>query len=64
MRFLTLLLTASVLLTASDAALDKARGNWVRDMAHTDLGETPGTDYSKEVQGLLLRLVAEGRGRE
>lgn len=49
-------------------ALDKKRGNWVGDMANTEHGETPGTDYAESVQELLLRLQgelgAEGSGRE
>lgn len=49
-------------------ALDKARGNWVGDMADTEHGETPGTNYAEAVQELLLRLQgelgAEGSGRE
>ena len=49
-------------------ALDKRRGNWVGDMANTEHGETPGTDYAESVQELLLRLQgelgAEGSGRE
>lgn len=48
--------------------LDKKRGNWVGDMANTEHGETPGTDYAESVQALLLRLQgelgAEGSGRE
>ena len=48
--------------------LDKKRGNWVGDMAHTDQGETPGTDYAEKIQPLVLRLElelgAEGGGRE
>jgi hypothetical protein len=48
--------------------LDKKRGNWVGDMADTEHGETPGTDYAEAVHGLLLRLRgemgAEGEGRE
>jgi hypothetical protein len=48
--------------------LDKRRGNWVGDMADTEHGETPGTDYAESVQELLLRLQgelgAEGSGRE
>jgi hypothetical protein len=48
--------------------LDKKRGNWVGDMADTEHGETPGTDYAESVQALLLRLQgelgAEGSGRE
>ena len=48
--------------------LDKRRGNWVGDMANTEHGETPGTDYAESVQALLLRLRgelgAEGSGRE
>ncbi len=59
-----------VLGVALDCAedLDKARGNWVGDMAHTNQGETPGTDYAERVQALRLRLEmelgAEGGGRE
>lgn len=49
-------------------ALDKARGDWVGDMADTANGETPGTNYAETVQELLLRLQgelgAEGSGRE
>ena len=48
--------------------LDYQRGNWVGDMAHTDQGETPGTDYAEKVQAIRLRLEmelgAEGGGRE
>ena len=39
--------------------LDKKRGDWVGDMAHTDLGETPGTGYSEPVQALILKLQGE-----
>lgn len=49
-------------------SLDRARGNWVGDMASTAQGETPGTDYAEAIQALLLRLQgelgAEGSGRE
>ena len=49
-------------------ALDYQRGNWVGDMAHTDQGETPGTDFAEKVQALVLRLEmelgVEGGGRE
>lgn len=48
--------------------LDKARGNWVGDQAHVDLGETPGTNYAESVQELILKLRGElgekGDGRE
>lgn len=44
-------------------ALDKARGDWVGDMASTHLGETPGTNYAEAVQELHLRLLEELRGR-
>lgn len=48
--------------------LDRARGDWVGDMADTERGETPGTNYAEAVQELLLRLQgelgAEGSGRE
>jgi hypothetical protein len=40
-------------------ALDKKRGNWVGDMAYTDQGETPGTDYAEKIQAILLRLEME-----
>lgn len=50
-------------------ALDKARGNWVGDMADTEHGETPGTNYAEAVQEMFLKLKAEvhgakGGGRE
>lgn len=49
-------------------ALDRARGDWAGDMADTERGETPGTNYAEAIQELLLRLQgelgAEGSGRE
>lgn len=43
-------------------------GDWVGDMAHTERGETPGTNYAEAVQELLLKLRGElgveGSGRE
>lgn len=42
--------------------LDKARGNWVGDMADTEHGETPGTNYAEAIQELHLRLLQEVRG--
>ena len=49
--------------------LDRARGDWAGDVAHTDLGETPGTNYSEIIQELALKIEAEigvgmGSGRE
>jgi hypothetical protein len=48
--------------------LDKARGNWVGDMAHVERGETPGTNYAEAVQEMILKLQGElgtkGSGRE
>lgn len=62
-----LLLALAQLLPIAER-LDKARGNWVGDMADVEHGETPGTDYAESVQELLLRiqgeLGAEGAGRE
>jgi hypothetical protein len=50
-------------------ALDKRRGNWVGDMADTEHGETPGTNYAEAIQELHLQLKMEvhgarGAGRE
>lgn len=39
--------------------LDKARGDWVGDMAATHLGETPGTNYAEAVQELYFKLKLE-----
>jgi hypothetical protein len=49
--------------------LDRARGDWVGDMAAIHLGETPGTNYAEAVQELHLKLKlemhgAKGGGRE
>jgi len=48
--------------------LDKKRGDWVGDMADTERGETPGTNYAEALQELLLKLEGElgavGGGRE
>jgi hypothetical protein len=49
--------------------LDRARGDWVGDMADTAHGETPGTNYAEAVQELLLKLqgdlgIGMGGGRE
>jgi hypothetical protein len=43
-------------------ALDKARGDWVGDMAAIHLGETPGTNYAETVQELYYKLKLEIRG--
>ncbi|WP_395089312.1 hypothetical protein [Armatimonas sp.] len=56
------LLTALENLLPLAEALDKARGNWVGDMADIEHGETPGTNYAEAIQELHLRLLAEVRG--
>jgi hypothetical protein len=62
-----LLAAIEVLLPLAEA-LDQRRGNWVGDMADTERGETPGTDFAEAIQELVLRLRgelgAEGSGRE